>query len=74
MVVPRIRASSSTEPAAAPLNPYHPNQRMNTPRAPMGRLWAGMALEIFFPSFTVYLPMRGPRKMAPSRAVMPPAI
>ena len=56
------------------MNPYHPNQRMNTPRAPMGRLWAGMALEIFFPSFTVYLPMRGPRKMAPSRAVMPPAI
>ena len=74
VVVAKILASSSMEPAAAPLKPYQPNQRMNTPKAPRGRLWAGMALETFLPFFFVYLPIRGPRKMAPSRAQTPPAM
>ena len=38
VVVRKIEPSCSTDVAAAPLNPYHPNQRMKQPRAPIGRL------------------------------------
>ena len=38
VVVTKIEASESTLVAAAPLKPYQPNQRMNTPSAPIVRL------------------------------------
>ena len=31
---------------AAPLNPYHPNQRMNVPRAPKVNEWPGIAFTL----------------------------
>ena len=34
VVVRKIEPSCETDFAAAPLNPYQPNQRMNTPKAP----------------------------------------
>ncbi len=38
VVVTNIDASCAPSVAAAPLKPYHPNQRMNTPSAPSVRL------------------------------------
>ena len=38
VVVTKIDASCSTDVAAAPLNPYQPSQRMNTPSAPSAML------------------------------------
>ena len=38
VVVRKIDPSVGRSVAAAPLNPYQPNQRMNTPSAPSGRL------------------------------------
>mgnify|MGYP000501849286 CR=1 FL=1 len=38
IVVRKIEPKSSSEVAAAPLNPYQPNQRINTPSAPIVRL------------------------------------
>ncbi len=38
VVVRKIEPNSATVVAAAPLNPYQPSQRMNTPKAPSGRL------------------------------------
>ena len=35
VVVTKIEPSCSTDFAAAPLNPYQPSQRMNTPSAPI---------------------------------------
>ena len=38
VVVRKMEPSCSTLVAAAPLKPYQPNQRINTPRAPINRL------------------------------------
>src|SRR5690606_12601541 len=61
-------SASSSEPG---LNPNQPTQRMNTPRIANGMVWAGIARGLAFAS---YLPMRGPRKIAPIRAAMPPVM
>ena len=47
----------------------HPNHRMNTPSAAIVRLWPGIALDL--PSLP-YLPIRGPRMAAPTKAIHPP--
>ena len=62
--------------AAAPLNPYQPNHRINTPRAPITRLQPGKALTfVILPSLSfVNLPIRGPSMAAPIRAQIPPTI
>ena len=73
VVVTKIEPSCSTEVAAAPLNPYQPNQRMKQPKAPIVREWPGMALTLMLPfSSLVNLPIRGPRMDAPIRAHRPP--
>ena len=64
-------ASPSILTVEAPLNPNQQNQRINTPSAPMVRLCPGIALDL--PSLE-YLPIRGPRTMAPIRAATPPTI
>ena len=51
------------------LNPNHPNQRINTPSAATVRLCPGIALDL--PSLP-YLPIRGPRIAAPTKAIQPP--
>ena len=38
VVVRKIEPNCSREVAAAPLNPYQPNQRINTPKAPKAML------------------------------------
>ena len=43
VVVIKMDASCGPVVAAAPLNPYHPNQRMKHPRAPITRLCPGNA-------------------------------
>ena len=71
-IVP-IKASVSSPVAAtveAPLNPNQANQRMKTPSAPSVRLWPGMTCAL--PS--LYLPIRGPTRAAPTRAATPPTI
>ena len=69
-----LMATRFTSPEAASwepgLNPNHPNQRMNTPRAAAMRLWPGMA--VLLP--LRYLPRRGPRQMAPTNANTPPTL
>ena len=75
VVVPKMRAISSTSAAAAPLKPYQANQRMKQPSAPSVTECPGMALEVTEPSaFFVYLPMRGPRIAAPTSADRPPTM
>ena len=76
VVVTKMEPSSSIEVAAAPLNPYQPSQRMNTPRQPIGRLCPGKALTfVTFPSLSfTNLPIRGPSIAAPIRAEIPPTI
>ena len=76
VVVRKIELSSDGVVAAAPLKPYQPSQRMNTPSAPSGMECPGMALIFMtfpFLSFT-YFPIRGPRMMAPISAAMPPTM
>ena len=75
VVLPKIQAIWAGSEAAAPLKPYQQNQRMKQPRAPMVREWPGIAWTWTEPSFClVYLPMRGPSRMAPMRAAMPPTM
>ena len=66
-----MASSLSMATVEAPLKPNQQNQRMNTPRAAMDRLWPRIARG--FPSFP-YLPTRGPRIFAPIRAQTPPTI
>ena len=58
-----IVSSPVNETVDPPLNPNHPNQRMNTPSAPNVRLWPGIACD--FP-FLSYFPIRGPTIAAPT--------
>ena len=76
VVVTNIEPSSATDVAAAPLNPYQPSHRMNTPSAPIGRLCPGKALTLTISpfSFLVNLPIRGPRIFAPIIAAVPPTM
>ena len=67
----RIASSPVMETVEQPLKPNQQNHRMKTPRAPRGRLWPGMARGL--PSLP-YLPMRGPRIFAPTRAATPPTM
>ena len=66
-----MAASLSMATVEQPLKPNQQNHRMNTPRAAMGRLWPRMARGLPFSS---YLPMRGPRILAPTRAAVPPTM
>ena len=76
VVVRKMLESSETLVAAAPLKPYQPSQRMKTPSAPRGMEWPGMALTLTTLPFLsrTYLPMRGPRMIAPISAAMPPTM
>ena len=76
VVVRKMLESSLTVVAAAPLKPYQPSHRMNTPSAPRGMEWPGMALTLTtLPCLSLtYLPMRGPRTAAPISAAMPPTM
>jgi len=76
VVVTNIEASCGPLFAAAPLKPYQPNQRMNTPSAPRVKECPGIALATFLPVFlsSTYLPIRGPTIIAPINAVIPPTI
>ena len=74
VVVTKMDARELPSQAAAPLKPYHPNQRMKQPRAPSVIEWPGIAftfLTLPALSFT-YLPSRGPTIIAPISAVIPP--
>ena len=62
-------ASPSILTVEAPLNPNQQNQRINTPKAPTVRLCPGIAFDL--PSLP-YLPIRGPRMAAPTKAIHPP--
>ena len=61
-------SAASSEPG---LNPNQPNHRMNTPSTTKAMLCPGRARGLPFSS---YLPMRGPKKMAPIRAAQPPVL
>ncbi len=76
VVVKNTDPSVGTSVAAAPLNPYHPSHRINTPRAAITRLCPGNALIlVIFPSlFFSNLPIRGPNIHAPMRAQIPPTM
>ena len=76
VVVTNMEPSSETVVAAAPLNPYQPSQRINTPRQPIGRLCPGNAFTFStLPSLPfTNLPIRGPRIAAPINAQIPPTI
>ena len=76
VVVIKIDASCGPVVAAAPLNPYHPNQRMKHPSAPITILCPGNACTfVTFPSlFLVNLPILAPSYAAPIKAVVPPTI
>ena len=54
-----------------PLNPNQQNHSINTPRAPTVMLCPGMAFGL--PSL-LYLPIRGPNILAPTKAATPPTI
>ena len=62
--------------AAAPLNPYQPNQRIKQPSAPITMLCPGNAWTfVTFPfSSLVNLPIRAPSIAAPINALKPPTI
>src|SRR6056300_203302 len=67
-----ISATSPTDPMAncePPLNPNQPIHRINVPNVASVRLEPGIG--ITRPSFE-YLPMRGPRMIAPAKAAQPP--
>src|SRR5207248_6370714 len=53
------------------LNPYQPNHRITPPMAPHVRSCGGVGPP---PSFLNFLPSRGPRAMAPARAMKPPTV
>jgi hypothetical protein len=53
------------------LKPYQPNHRMTAPIEAMTRSWGGVGPP---PSRANFLPMRGPRTMAPHRAMKPPTV
>ena len=76
VVLRNIVASSDGEVAAAPLKPYQPNHNMNAPKAPSGIECPGIALTLTtLPALSLtYLPIRGPRKIAPTSAAIPPTI
>ena len=76
VVVTNTDPSCSKEVQAAPLNPYQPSQRMNTPRAPIGRLCPGNAFTFVISPFSFFtnLPIRAPRNFAPINAEIPPTI
>ena len=76
VVATKMLPSCSSEVAAAPLNPYQPSQRMNTPKAPIGMLWPGNALTFVTLPFSslMNLPIRGPKIAAPIRAEIPPTM
>ena len=76
VVVPRICANCVGSDAAAPLNPYQPSHKINTPNAPSGMLCPGNAFTfVIFPSLSfVNLPIRGPKNFAPISADNPPTI
>ena len=76
VVVRKMEPSCSTLVAAAPLKPYQPNQRMNTPRQPSGMLWPGKALTFTILPLASFsnLPMRGPSSFAPMSAERPPTM
>src|ERR1700728_3163936 len=60
--------AESVEPG---LKPYQPNHRMTPPTAAMVMSWPGIGPP---PSRTNLRPRRGPRTMAPARAIMPPMV
>ena len=76
VVVRKMEPSSSTVWAAAPLKPYQPSHRMNTPSAPSARLWPGKALTLTTLPFSSFLnlPILGPRILAPISALRPPTM
>ena len=75
VVVTKILPSVLTSVAAAPLKPYQPNQRINTPSAPIVNECPGIARASFFPFLSVtYFPILGPKKIAPMSAAVPPTI
>src|SRR5438094_1125729 len=53
------------------LNPYQPNHRITPPMAPHVRSCGGIGPP---PSRLNFRPSRGPRAMAPARAIMPPTV
>jgi hypothetical protein len=55
----------------AALKPNQPNSRMNVPSIAIGMWWPGRARGV--PSLA-YLPMRGPRTIAPASAAAPPTM
>ena len=76
VVVTNTDASCSFVVQAAPLNPYHPSQRMNTPSAPITMLWPGNAFTLVTFPFSSFsnLPIRAPTIFAPTRAEIPPTM
>ena len=76
VVVIKIDASCGPVVAAAPLNPYHPNQRIKHPRAPITRLCPGNAWTfVTFPFLSLEnLPILAPSIAAPINAVAPPTM
>ena len=76
VVVTNTLPSCSTVVHAAPLNPYQPSHRINTPREAATRLCPGKAFTfVTFPEASLSnLPIRGPRIDAPTRAAIPPTM
>ena len=76
VVVRKTEPRVGTSVAAAPLNPYQPSQRMNTPSAPIAMLWPGNpCTPVTLPDLSrLNLPRRGPSMAAPIRAQMPPTM
>ncbi len=74
VVVKKIEARDVPFQAAAPLKPYHPNQRIKHPSAPNVMEWPWIALTPdTFPALSfLYFPSRGPTMIAPINAVIPP--
>src|SRR3546814_9976297 len=67
-----MAAASSAEPSAsceAPLKPNQPSQRIKVPRVASGKLAPGIGWTL---PLGPYLPLRGPRMMAPVSAAQPP--
>ena len=76
VVVKKTDPKVATSVAAAPLNPYQPSHRINTPSAAITRLCPGKAFTfVTFPSLSVSnFPIRGPNIHAPISAQIPPTI
>src|SRR2546430_3587334 len=73
MVLVAITPMRRSDPASVEpgLKPNHPKHRMKVPTRAIGMLWPGIALAD--PS-GLYLPRRGPRRAAPTSAIIPPVI